>query len=236
MPKYKRILLKLSGESLAGEAGHGIDPVRLKQYAEQIKEIADMDVEVGIVIGGGNIFRGLSGKEDGFERVKGDYMGMLATVINGLAIQSGLETIGARAIMFTAIEMEPVGIRFSKPKVLEALGSGAIAIFTFGTGNPYFTTDTAASLRAVEMEADVLLKGTRVDGVYTADPEKDPSATRYEEISFEEVIREDLKIMDQTAFTMCRENQLPIIVFNMNEIGNLKRIIQGERLGTLVKI
>jgi uridylate kinase len=236
MPKYKRILLKLSGESLAGEAGHGIDPVRLKQYAEQIKEIADMEVEIGIVIGGGNIFRGLSAKEDGFERVKGDYMGMLATVINGLAIQSGLETIGARAIMFTAIEMEPVGIRFSKPQVLEALGSGSIAIFTFGTGNPYFTTDTAASLRAVEMEADVLLKGTRVDGVYTADPEKDPSATRYEEISFEEVIRKDLKIMDQTAFTMCRENQLPIIVFNMNEIGNLKRIIQGERLGTLVKI
>jgi uridylate kinase len=236
MPKYKRILLKLSGESLAGEAGHGIEPVRLKEYVEQIKEISDMGVEVGIVIGGGNIFRGLSGMEEGFDRVKGDYMGMLATVINGLAIQSGLESIGARARLFTAIEMEPVGIRFSKPKVLETLDSGSIAIFTFGTGNPYFTTDTAASLRAVEMEADALLKGTRVDGVYSADPEKDPSASRYDEISFEEVMRKDLKVMDQTAFTMCRENQLPIIVFNMNEIGNLKRIIQGERLGTLVKI
>jgi uridylate kinase len=236
MLKYKRILLKLSGESLAGEAGHGIDPLRLKEYVEQIKEITNMGVEVGIVIGGGNIFRGLSGTEEGFDRVKGDYMGMLATVINGLAIQSGLESIGSRAMMFTAIEMEPVGIRFSKPQVLEALVKGSIAIFTFGTGNPYFTTDTAASLRAVEMEADALLKGTRVDGVYTADPEKDPGATRYDEISFEEVIRRDLKVMDQTAFTMCRENQLPIIVFNMNEIGNLKRIIQGEKLGTLVKI
>jgi uridylate kinase len=163
-------------------------------------------------------------------------MGMLATVINGLAIQSGLESIGARAMLFTAIEMEPVGIRFSKPKVLEALGNGSIAIFTFGTGNPYFTTDTAASLRAVEMEADALLKGTRVDGVYTSDPEKDPAATRYDEISFEEVISKDLKVMDQTAFTMCRENKLPIIVFNMNKIGNLKRVIQGEKLGTLVKI
>jgi len=236
MPKYKRILLKLSGESLAGEAGHGIDPLRLKEYVEQIKEITTLGVEVGIVIGGGNIFRGLSGTQEGFDRVKGDYMGMLATVINGLAIQSGLESIGANATMFTAIEMEPVGIRFNKPHVLDTLGKGSIAIFTFGTGNPYFTTDTAASLRAVEMEADALLKGTRVDGVYTADPEKDPAATRYDEISFEEVIRKDLKVMDQTAFTMCRENQLPIIVFNMNEIGNLKRIIQGEKLGTLVKI
>jgi uridylate kinase len=236
MPAYKRILLKLSGESLAGESGHGIDPNRLTEYVEQIKEITDMGVEVGIVIGGGNIFRGLTGAAEGFDRVKGDYMGMLATVINGLAIQSGLESIGAPASMFTAIEMEPVGIRFSKPAVLEALARGSVAIFTFGTGNPYFTTDTAASLRAVEIEADALLKGTRVDGVYTADPEKDPSASRYDEISFEEVIRKDLKVMDQTAFTMCRENQLPIIVFNMNEIGNLKRIVHGERLGTLVKI
>ena len=236
MPKYKRILLKLSGESLAGEAGHGIDPLRLNEYVEQIKEITNMGVEVGIVIGGGNIFRGLSGTQEGFDRVKGDYMGMLATVINGLAIQSGLESLGASAILLTAIEMEPVGIRFSKPFVLEALGKVSIVIFTFGTGNPFFTTDTAASLRAVEMEADALLKGTRVDGVYSADPEKDPAATRFDEISFEEVIRKDLKVMDQTAFTMCRENQLPIIVFNMNEIGNLKRIIQGEKLGTLVKI
>jgi len=236
MLKYKRILLKLSGESLAGNTGHGIDPLRLEEYVSQIKEITDMGVEVGIVIGGGNIFRGLTGAESGFDRVKGDYMGMLATVINGLAIQSGLESIGARAMLFTAIEMKPVGIRFSKPKVLEALGNGSIAIFTFGTGNPYFTTDTAASLRAVEMEADALLKGTRVDGVYTSDPEKDPAATRYDEISFEEVISKDLKVMDQSAFTMCRENKLPIIVFNMNEIGNLKRVIQGEKLGTLVKI
>ncbi len=233
---YKRILLKLSGESLAGEAGHGIDAVRLNEYVAQIKEIADMGVEVGIVIGGGNIFRGLSGASDGFDRVKGDYMGMLATVINGLAVQSGLESIGARAMMFTAIKMEPVGNRFSKPEVLDALANGNIVIFTFGTGNPYFTTDTAAALRAVEMEADALLKGTRVDGVYSADPEKDPTATRFSEISFEEAIRKDLKVMDQTAFIMCRENRLPIIVFNMNEIGNLKRIIQGERLGTLVKI
>ena len=236
MPEYKRILLKLSGESLAGETGYGIDPVRLAEYTEQIKEISEMGVEVGIVIGGGNIFRGLSGIDDGFDRVKGDYMGMLATVINGLAILSGLERMGCRAVLFTAIEMQPVGIRFSKPRVLEALDKGSIAIFTFGTGNPYFTTDTAASLRAVEMEADALLKGTRVDGVYSADPEIDPAATRYDEISFEEVIRKDLKVMDQTAFTMCRENALPIIVFNMNEKGNLKRILQGERLGTLIKI
>ena len=236
MLKYKRILLKLSGESLAGETGHGIDPDRLKEYVDQIKEIADMGVEVGIVIGGGNIFRGLSGTEEGFDRVKGDYMGMLATVINGLAIQSALESIGGKSILFTAIDMKPVGIRFNKPQVLDTLGNGSIAIFTFGTGNPYFTTDTAASLRAVEMEADALLKGTRVDGVYTADPEKDPSATRYDEINFEEAIRKDLKVMDQTAFTMCRENSLPIIVFNMNEIGNLKLIIQGEKLGTLIKI
>ena len=236
MLKYQRILLKLSGESLAGDAGHGIDPVRLKDYLEQIKEISDMGVKVGIVIGGGNIFRGLSGMKEGFDRVKGDYMGMLATVINGLAIESGLESMGSRARLFTAIEMEPVGIRFSKPRVLETLDQGIVAIFTFGTGNPYFTTDTAASLRAIEMEADALLKGTRVDGVYNADPEKDPSATRYDEISFEEVIRQDLKVMDQTAFTMCRENQLPIIVFDMNRKGTLKRIVQGERLGTLVKI
>jgi uridylate kinase len=236
MPKYKRILLKLSGESLAGDTGHGIDPARLKEYVGQIKEISDLGVKVGIVTGGGNIFRGLSGMEEGFDRVKGDYMGMLATVINGLAIQSGLENMGARARLFTAIEMEPVGTRFNRSRVLETLSRGSIAIFTFGTGNPYFTTDTAASLRAIEMEADALLKGTRVDGVYSADPEKDPSAIRYDEISFEEVIRKDLKVMDQTAFAMCRENRLPIIVFDMNKPGNLMRVVQGEKLGTLVKI
>ena len=235
MEKYKRILLKLSGEALAGDGGHGIDTVRLKEYALQIREIAVMGIEVGIVIGGGNIFRGLSGEEKGFDRVKGDYMGMLATVINGLALQSALENEGANASLFTAIAMDPVGIRFSKQKVQEVFAKGGVAIFTFGTGNPFFTTDTAASLRAVETNADVLLKGTRVDGVYSSDPETDSSATRFDEISFEEVLEKKLGVMDQTAFTMCRENQLPIIVFNMNIHGNLKRIILGERIGTLVK-
>ena len=235
MGKYKRILLKLSGEALAGDGGHGIDTVRLKEYALQIREIAVMGIEVGIVIGGGNIFRGLSGEEKGFDRVKGDYMGMLATVINGLALQSALENEGANASLFTAIAMDPVGIRFSKQKVQEVFAKGGVAIFTFGTGNPFFTTDTAASLRAVETNADVLLKGTRVDGVYSSDPETDSSATRFDEISFEEVLEKKLGVMDQTAFTMCRENQLPIIVFNMNIHGNLKRIILGERIGTLVK-
>jgi len=235
MVKYKRILLKLSGESLASAGNHGIDPVRLKEYVSQIKEITEMGVEVGIVIGGGNIFRGLSGEEDGFDRVRGDYMGMLATVINGLALQSALEVVGARASLFTAISMEPVGICFSKQKVLDVFKKGEVAILTFGTGNPFFTTDTAASLRAVEIHADALLKGTRVDGVYSADPEKDKSAIKYDEISFEEVIQKNLGVMDQTAFAMCRENDLPIIVFNMNEQGNLKGIIQGERIGTLVK-
>lgn len=235
MVKYKRILLKLSGESLASPGNHGIDTNRLMDYSSQIKEIANMDVEVGIVIGGGNIFRGLSGQDEGFDRVTGDYMGMLATVINGLALQSALENAGARASLFTAISMEPVGVRFSKQKVLEVFEKGEVAIFTFGTGNPFFTTDTAASLRAVEIHADALLKGTRVDGVYSADPEKDKSAIKYNEITFEEVIQKKLGVMDQTAFTMCRENDLPIIVFNMNVPGNLRRIIQGESIGTLVK-
>lgn len=235
MGKYKRILLKLSGEALAGEGGHGIEAVRLKEYALQIKEIAFMGVEVGIVIGGGNIFRGLSGEKEGYDRVKGDYMGMLATVINGLALQSALEKVGANASLFTAITMDPVGIRFSRQKVQQVYARGEVAIFTFGTGNPFFTTDTAASLRAVETNADVLLKGTRVDGVYSADPETDKSAFMYDEISFEEVLERKLGVMDLTAFTMCRENQLPVIVFNMNIQGNLKRIILGERIGTLVK-
>ena len=224
MVKYKRILLKLSGEALASEGSQGIDAVRLKEYVSQIKEITEMGIEVGIVIGGGNIFRGLSGEEEGFDRVRGDYMGMLATVINGLALQSALENAGARASLFTAIPMEPVGIRFSKQKALEAFDKGEVAIFTFGTGNPFFTTDTTASLRAVETNADVLLKGTRVDGVYSADPEKDKSAVKYDEISFEEAIQKNLGVMDQTAFTMCRENNLPIVVFNMNVQGNLQRI------------
>jgi len=235
MNEYSRVLLKLSGEALATKEGHGIDTVRLKEYVSQIREIADMGVEVGIVIGGGNIFRGLSGEKEGFDRVKGDYMGMLATVINGLALQSAMENVGAKASLFTAIDMNPVGIRFSRQKVLEVFEKGSVAIFTFGTGNPFFTTDTAAALRAVEINADVLLKGTRVDGVYSADPETDKSATRFDKISFKEVLDKKLGVMDQTAFTMCRENQLPIIVFNMNVPGNLKRIIQGESIGTLVK-
>jgi uridylate kinase len=194
-----------------------------------------MGVEIGVVIGGGNIFRGMSGEEEGFDRVKGDYMGMLATVINGLALQSALEKEGRASGLYTAISMEPVGQRFSKQKVLEGLNRGEVAIFSFGTGNPFFTTDTAASLRAVEIGADILLKGTRVDGVYSADPESDPGATRFEEITFEEVMQHKLGVMDQTAFAMCLENDIPIMVFDMNTRGNLKRIIQGERIGTLVK-
>ncbi len=236
MVKYKRILLKLSGKSLSGEAGQGIDPTRLSEYVNQINEITELGVAVGIVIGGGNIFRGLSGTSEGFDRVKGDYMGMLATVINGLALQSAFENSGKKASLFTAIPMEPVGMRYGKEKVLDCLSRGEVAIFTFGTGNPFFTTDTASSLRAVEIEADVLLKGTRVDGVYSTDPEKDPSATKYNEITFDDAISKNLRVMDQTAFSMCLENKLPIIVFNMNEKGNLKRVIMGESIGTLVKI
>jgi len=236
MVKYKRILLKLSGESLAGESGHGISPDMLSEYITQVNEIVDMGVEVGIVIGGGNIFRGISGTDQGFERVKGDYMGMLATVINGLALQSAFEKSGKSAALFTAIPMEPVGNRYSKGKVLDCLDRGEVVIFTFGTGNPYFTTDTAASLRAVEIEADALLKGTRVDGVYNADPEKDLTAVKYDEISFQEAISLNLRVMDQTAFSMCLENELPVIVFDMNKTGNLKRVILGESIGTLVKI
>jgi uridylate kinase len=235
MSKYKRILLKLSGESLAGDSGHGIDPARLIEYISQVNEICAMGVEVGIVIGGGNIFRGMSGADEGFDRVKGDYMGMLATVINGLALQSAFENSGQKASLFTAIPMEPLGQRHSKDKVLECFSRGEVAIFTFGTGNPYFTTDTAASLRAVEIQADALLKGTRVDGVYSADPEKDPSAEKYDEITFGEAISRNLKVMDQTAFSMCQENRLPVVVFNMNLEGNLKALIMGESIGTLVK-
>jgi len=235
MLKYKRILLKLSGESLSGEAGHGVDPGRLTEYIRQVNEITEIGVETGIVIGGGNIFRGISGMKDGFDRVKGDYMGMLATVINGLALQSAFEQSGKKASLFTAIPMEPVGVRYSKDKVLECLSRKEVAIFTFGTGNPYFTTDTASSLRAVEIGADALLKGTRVDGIYDADPEKDPTAVKYDELSFEEAISKNLRVMDQTAFSMCLENNLPIVVFDMNKPGNLKRVIMGESIGTLVK-
>ena len=233
--KYERILLKLSGESLAGEKGTGIDPERLSSYASQIKEAAEAGVEIGIVIGGGNIFRGLSGAAKGFERVKGDQMGMLATVINSLALQSALESIGQPARLFTAINMYPIGEHYSKRRALEAMNAGEVAIISGGTGNPFFTTDTGAALRAVEVEADVMLKGTRVDGIYTADPEKDPTAEKFDEITYDEVLRRNLKVMDLTATALCKENGMPIYVFDMDTMGNLMRMLHHEPIGTLVK-
>ncbi len=232
--KFKRILLKLSGESLQGEQGYGIDVNRLNDYARQIKEVVDMGVQVGIVIGGGNIFRGLSGASKGFDRVKGDQMGMLATVINSMALSSALGAIGQKALVLTAIRMEPVGEFYTKWKAIDALERGEVVIMSGGTGNPYFTTDTGSSLRGIEIEADVMLKGTRVDGVYTADPEKDPTATKFKEITYDEIYNRGLKVMDLTATTMCKENGLPIYVFNMDIVGNLKRVMQGEDIGTLV--
>ena len=234
MLKFKRILLKLSGESLMGEQQYGIDQQRLADYAEQIKEIADLRVQIGIVIGGGNIFRGLSGATKGFDRVKGDQMGMLATVINSLALNSALKSVGCKSRVLTAIRMEPIGEFYSKDRAIEVLERGEVAIFSAGTGNPYFTTDTGSSLRGIEIEADVMLKGTRVDGVYTADPEKDLTATRFEKISFDEVHQRDLKVMDLTATAMCKENNLPIIVFNMDIKGNLKKVLEGQSVGTYV--
>lgn len=236
MPTYKRILLKLSGEALMAGRSHGIDPHRLNDYVEEIIEISKAGTEVAIVIGGGNIFRGITGVEEGFDRVKGDYMGMLATVINGLALQSAFESKNAKARLLTAFRMEPVAEFYSKAKAMESLNNGEIVIFSGGTGNPFFTTDTASSLRAVEIEADVMLKGTRVDGVYTADPEKDPDAEKYDTLTFDEALEKNLRILDQTAFAMCKENELPVIVFNMNDKGNLKKLISGEKIGTLVKI
>ena len=235
MIAYKRILLKLSGESLMGERQYGIDENRLAQYASQIKEVADMGVQVAIVIGGGNIFRGLSGASKGFDRVKGDQMGMLATVINSLALSSALEAVGAKPRVLTAVRMEPIGEFYSKQKALESLKAGEIVIFSAGTGCPYFTTDTGSSLRAIEIEADVMLKGTRVDGIYTADPEKDPSATKFTEITYDEVYNRNLKVMDLTATTMCKENNMPIYVFDMDTPGNLKKVLEGQQIGTLVK-
>ncbi|MBP1531141.1 MAG: UMP kinase [Bacteroidaceae bacterium] len=234
MAKFKRILLKLSGESLQGEQGYGIDVNRLNDYARQIKEVVDMGVQVGIVIGGGNIFRGLSGASKGFDRVKGDQMGMLATVINSMALSSALGAIGQKALVLTAIRMEPVGEFYTKWKAIDALERGEVVIMSGGTGNPYFTTDTGSSLRGIEIEADVMLKGTRVDGVYTADPEKDPTATKFKEITYDEIYNRGLKVMDLTATTMCKENHLPIYVFNMDIVGNLKRVMEGEDIGTLV--
>ena len=220
MAKYKRILLKLSGESLMGEKQYGIDEKRLAEYAQQIKEIHEQGVQIGIVIGGGNIFRGLSGANKGFDRVKGDQMGMLATVI--------------KARVLTAVRMEPIGEFYSKWKAIECMENGEVVIMSAGTGNPFFTTDTGSSLRGIEIEADVMLKGTRVDGIYTADPEKDPTATKFDDITYDEVLKRGLKVMDLTATCMCKENNLPIVVFDMDTVGNLKKVISGEEIGTLV--
>ncbi len=232
--KYKRILLKLSGESLMGNKQFGIDNLRLSQYAEQIKELLGMGVEVAIVIGGGNIFRGVQAEEGGMDRTHGDYMGMLATMINSMALQSALESVGVSSRLQSAIEMKEIAEPYIRRRAVRHLEKGRVVIFGAGTGNPYFTTDSAASLRAIEINADVILKGTRVDGIYTADPEKDPTATKYDTISFDEAYRKGLKVMDMTAFTLCKENNLPIIVFDMDTPGNLKAIIEGEKIGTIV--
>lgn len=234
MIKYKRILLKLSGESLMGNAGYGIDAERLNEYAEQIKELQDAGTQIGIVIGGGNIFRGLSGVASGIDRVKGDQMGMMATVINSLALQSAFKKIGLKSLVYTAIRMEPVGELYNRDKVVENLEEGNVVILSGGTGNPFFTTDTASALRAVEIGAEIILKGTRVDGVYSSDPEKNSSATKFNQISFSEVIKRELNVMDLTAFTMCKENNMPIYVFDMNKKGNLLKVVNGEDIGTLV--
>ncbi len=233
---YRRILLKLSGESLMGDKQYGIDENRLMEYANQIAEITRKGVQVGVVIGGGNIFRGLSGTSRGFDRVQGDQMGMLATVINGLALNSALQSAGIKSKMLTAIRMEPVGEYYSKQKAIEALESGEVVILSAGTGNPFFTTDTGSSLRAIEIEADIMLKGTRVDGVYTADPEKDATATKFDEITYDEIYNRNLKVMDLTATTMCKENKMPIYVFDMDTPGNLMKVMMGEKIGTLVKL
>ena len=232
--KYNRILLKLSGESLQGEQKYGLSTAVLQSYAEQIKAAAATGVQIGIVIGGGNIFRGLQGAKKGFDRVKGDQMGMLATIINSLALQSALEDNGVKAKVLTSIRMEPIGEYYSKAKAIEYLEAGYVVIIGGGTSNPYFSTDTASALRGIEIEAEVMFKGTRVDGVYTADPEKDPTATKFDKITFDEVYNRDLKVMDMTAFTLCKENGLDIIVFDMDTEGNLAKVLNGESIGTLV--
>lgn len=235
MPQYKRVLLKLSGESLAAQKKQGIDADRLLDYATQITEINQLSVQVAIVIGGGNIFRGLSGATQGFERVQGDQMGMLATVINSLALNSALQAKGTKSRVLTSIRMEPIGEYYSKRYALESLQKGEVVIIAGGTSNPYFTTDTASALRAIEVEADLMLKGTRVDGIYTADPEKDKTAQKYDTITFDQIYEQNLKVMDLTATTLCKENDMPIYVFDMDTIGNLKKVIMGEKIGTLVK-
>ncbi|MFO7851283.1 MAG: UMP kinase [Bacteroidota bacterium] len=232
--KYKRILLKLSGESLQSDDNYGIDPLKLKYYSGQIKEVVDSGTEMGIVIGGGNIFRGVTGTTQGFDRLKGDQMGMLATVINSLALESELLLLNCSAKVYTSIRMEPVGELYKRDKVVSNMKNGCVCILAGGTGNPFFTTDTAAALRAVETGCDALLKGTRVDGVYSDDPEKSAEAYKFDRISFDEVISRQLRVMDQTAFTMCRENNIPIVVFDMNISGNLTRVIRGQKVGTLV--
>jgi len=232
--QYSRILLKLSGEALSGKGNHGISDSVLDKYAKEVMEVVAKGCEVAIVIGGGNIFRGLSGIESGFDRVKGDQMGMLATVINSLAIESAISRLGGKARVFTSIRMEPVGELYNRDNVVDELKKKTVCILAGGTGNPFFTTDTASALRAVEIGADVLLKGTRVDGVYSSDPEKDPEAVKFDHISFGEVISRQLKVMDSTAFTMCRENNMPVIVFDMNKQGNLNRLVDGEKIGTVV--
>ena len=234
--RYQRILLKLSGEALMGNQQYGIDPDRLKEYAEEIKAVLDKGVEVAIVIGGGNIFRGLSGSSKGVDRVQGDHMGMLATVINALALQSSLENEGIETRVQTAIKIDEVAEPFIRRRAMRHLEKGRVVIFGGGTGNPYFTTDSAAVLRAIEIKADVILKGTRVDGIYSADPEKDQNATRYNEITFEDVLRKGLKVMDTTAFTLSQENELPIVVFDMNKEGNLMKVVTGEDVGTVVNL
>ncbi len=235
LPKYKRILLKLSGEALMGDKNFGLDSDVIARYAQDIKSIVELGVQVAIVIGGGNIYRGMNEAETGIERAQGDYMGMLATVINGMALQSGLEKAGVYTRLQSAIKMEQVAEPYIRRRAMRHLEKGRVVIFGAGTGNPYFTTDTAGSLRAIEIKAEVILKGTRVDGIYTADPEKDPTATKFGHISFNDCISKNLKVMDMTAFTLCMENELPIIVFNMNEPGNLLKVVTGERVGTLVK-
>jgi uridylate kinase len=234
LPKYKRILLKLSGESLMGEKNFGMDSAVITQYAKDIKSIIELGVQVAIVIGGGNIYRGMNEAETGIERAHGDYMGMLATVINGMALQAGLEKAGVYTRLQSAIKMEQIAEPYIRRRAIRHLEKGRVVIFGAGTGNPYFTTDTAGSLRAIEINADVILKGTRVDGIYTADPEKDPTATKYESITFQECLSKNLRVMDMTAFTLCMENNLPIIVFDMNKPHNLKRVVTGENVGTIV--
>ncbi len=234
LPKYKRILLKLSGESLMGDKNFGLDPEVLSRYANEIKAITEMGVQVAIVIGGGNIYRGMNEADTGIERAQGDYMGMLATVINGMALQSALDKVGVLTRLQSAIKMEQIAEPYIRRRAMRHLEKGRVVIFGAGTGNPYFTTDTAGSLRAVEIKADIILKGTRVDGIYTADPEKDPTATKFGNISFAECISKNLKIMDMTAFTLCMENNLPILVFDMNKPGNLMSVIVGNKTGTLV--